>query len=153
MPEPKRGEIASRMVGRGYDPNIVYELTQEGLSELERRLDELKLLETKFNRLSQRNWISWLVSPRGRKKTKELRLQYDDLPKDPARVKKMKIERLKRASEKFADELALIENQIKSVMGYEDSGDQLANLEYSKARIEKELKQNQEEIDRLLKDD
>ena len=45
MPEPKRGEIASRMVERGYDPNIVYELTQEGLSKLERRLDELKLLD------------------------------------------------------------------------------------------------------------
>jgi DNA-binding PadR family transcriptional regulator len=66
MPEPKRVDIASRMVERGYNPNIVYELTQEGLTELERRLDELKLLETKFNRLSQRNWISWLLSPRGR---------------------------------------------------------------------------------------
>jgi len=40
MPEPKRDEIASRMVERGYTPNIAYELTQEGLSELEGRLDE-----------------------------------------------------------------------------------------------------------------
>ncbi len=153
MPEPKRSEIVSRMVERGYDPNIVYELTKEGLSELERRLNELKLLETKFNRLSQRNWISRLVSPPGRKKTKRLPLQYDDLPKDPAMVKKMKIERLKRESEKIANKLGFIESQTKSVMGYEDSGDQLANLEYSKAIIEKELKQKQEEIERLLKDD
>jgi len=65
----------------------------------------------------------------------------------------MKIKMLKRESEKFAGELAFIENQIKSVMGYESSGNQLANLEYSKARIKKELKQNQEEINRLLKDD
>jgi len=65
----------------------------------------------------------------------------------------MKIERLKREPEKVADKLGFIENQIKSVMGYEDSGDQLAKLEYSKARIEKELKQKQEDIDQLPKDD
>ena len=141
------------MSRRGHDPIDAFKLTQEGLSELERRLNELESQEEKFTTQSLHNWISWLVSPLGRKKTKRLRLQYDDLPKDPERLKKIKIESLKRESEKLANKHTFIENQIKSAMGYEDSEDQLANLEYSRARIEKELKQNQEEINRLLKDD
>ena len=48
LPEPERDEIASRMLARGYDPTIAYELTQEGVSELKRRLNEQELKEENF---------------------------------------------------------------------------------------------------------
>jgi len=150
MPEPKRSEIASRMMDRGYDPNVVCELTEEGLAKLDRRLNELELHEDEVSTLSLYNWVSMLVSKRGQRKTKQLPLQFNDLPKDPARVKKREIKEFKRDCENLAGELGSIKNQIEIIMGYEDSGDQLAKLADDKTRIEKKLKQKQEEIDRLL---
>jgi restriction endonuclease S subunit len=46
-------------------------------------------------------------------------------------------------------QLKQIENQTQIVMGYEDSEDQIARLDSSKARIEKELRRRQEELTRL----
>jgi len=148
--EPERNEIASRMLARGYDPTIAYELTQEGVSELERRLNEQELKEEKF---SMHNFIYSLVSKRGRRKKRQLSVLHNDLPKDPARVKELKIERLKKEGGKLAGKLWLIENQIELTRNRENSEDQLANLENIKAPIEEELKQKLEEINRLLKYD
>lgn len=52
-PGEKRQEIASRMLKRGYRPDIALEQTQEGLAELERRLDRIELEEKKATKLSQ----------------------------------------------------------------------------------------------------
>jgi len=145
----KRQEIALRMLRRGYHPDIASELTQEGLTELERRLDKLELQEEKDTRLSQNNWISWLVSKLGRRKTRHFPLRCDDLPKDQVRVTKLKIETLEKQCRGLAAEFYTIKNQIKIVMSYSNSGDQLASLEDSKARIEKELRQKQEELTTL----
>ena len=145
----KRQEIALRMLRRGYHPDIASELTQEGLTELERRLDKLELEEEKATRLSQNNWISWLVSKSGRRKTRHFPLQYDDLPKDQVRVTKLKIEMLEKQCRGLSAEFYEINNQINIVMGYRNSGKQLANLEDSNARIEKELRQKQEELTSL----
>lgn len=136
------------MLARGYDPIIAYELTQEGVSELKKRLNEQELKEKKF---WLANWISMLVSKRGRRKIKQLSVLFNDLPKDPARVMKLKIERLKKEWKKLTDVLGSIENQIELFMNCENSEDQLANLENIKAPIEEKLKQKLEEINRLLK--
>ena len=143
-PEAERDEIASRMRKRGYNSDIVYKLTQEGLSELERRLDENESREKIKDMNDFIRRLFW-------KKKKQLPLKTDDLLRDPERVKKMKSKRLERESEELAEACTFLENQIKSVMGYEDGDDQLANLNKDKARIEKKLKQNQEEINLLRK--
>lgn len=142
-PEPERAEIASRMLARGYDPTIAYELTQEGVSELKRRLNELELKEENF--FSRHNFISMLMS----RKKRQLPLLHNDLPKDPARVKELKIESLKEECIKLAGELVSIDNQIELTSNRENSEDQLANLENIKAPIEEEFNQKAEEFNRL----
>ena len=142
LPEPERDELASRLLARGHDPTIARELTQEGVSEANRMLDEQELIEGKFYR-------GTLIDILGRKQ-KQLPLLLNDLPKDPARVKKLKIESLKKKCKKLEGELDSIENKIELTRNRENSEDQLANLEKYKAPIKEELKQKQEEINRLL---
>jgi len=149
LPEPERDEIASRLLARGHDPTIAYELTQEGVSEANRMLDQQELIEGKFSWLRLHNVISMLVSKLGQRKQKQLPLLLNGLPRDPARVKGLKIERLKEEWGKLASSLSSILIKIKLAMNRENSEDQLANLENTKARIEEELKQKQEEINRL----
>ena len=84
------------------------------------------------------------------RKKRQLSVLRNDLPKDPARVKELKIERLKKEWDKLAGKLVPIENQIELTRNRENSEDQLANLENIKAPIEEELKQKLEEINRLL---
>ena len=146
LPEPERDEIASRMLARGYDPTIAHELTQEGVTELKTRLNEQELKEENF--FSTHNFISMLMGRMGRKK-RQLSVLLNDLPKDPARVKELKIERLKKERAKIAGNLCSIENQIELTRNRENSEDQLANLENTAASIEERLKQKQEEINRL----
>lgn len=134
------------MLARGYDPTIAYELTQEGVSELKRRLNEQELKEKNFSRGV--DFISMLFGPR---KKKQLPVLFNDLPKDPARVMKLEIERLKKERKKLTDRLGFIKNQIELFRNCENSEDQLANLENIKAAIEEKLKQKREEIDRLFK--
>jgi len=148
LPEPERDEIASRILARGCDPTIAYELTQEGVSELKRRLNELEELEEE--KFSWFNSIHNLLSKLGQRKKRQLPLLCNDLPKDPARVKELKIESLKKECKKLEGELGSIENQIELTRNRENSEDQLANLENFKAPIEEELKQKLEEINRLL---
>ena len=144
LPEPERDGIASRMLARGYDPTIAYELTQEGVSELKRRLNEQELKEKNFS-------VDFISMVLGRLKKKQLPVLFNDLPKDPARVMELNIERLKKEWKKLTDVLGSIENQIELFMNCENSEDQLANLENIKAPIEEKLKQKLEEINRLLK--
>lgn len=140
--EKKRKEIALWMLRRGHCPDIASVLTQEGLAKLERRRDEIELLEAMDIKLSRNNWIFLLLG----KKTKQLPLQYDDLPKDPVRV--MKLQKEKQCSALVGD-LYDIKDQIKNVTRYSYSEYRLADLEKEKSRIEKELRQNKEDLTTL----
>lgn len=147
--EKLRQEMALRISRRGLDPSFVLELSQEGLAELERRLDKLELEEVR-NAQRPRNgldwFISWLVRNPAQQKAHERRQLRQGLAKDPLRVKKA---RLEKECNELTIQLQCIKNQIETVMGYEDSQDQIAKLEDSRARIEKELRQKQEEMARL----
>ena len=148
----KRQQIALRVSRRGRDPTFVFELSEEGVDELESRLDRLEVGENEMTRLSRNNWISSLVSKPGRRKVRQLPLQYDDLPKDPARVRKVKKAELEKECNDLTIQLGWIKNRIQVEMSYEDSEDQIGRLEDGKVRIEKELRQKQEELARLTKE-
>jgi len=144
----KRHEIASQVLAKGYDPSFVLELNQEGLTELERRLDQLELEETKKKRRPRNlDWfISQLVRNPGREKVREWRLLCHGLAKDPLRLRKVSLE---KELNELTIGLKQTEIQMQTVMGYEDSEDQIARLKDSKARIEKKLSKTQEELVRL----
>lgn len=146
----KRQEIALRVLRRGHDPDFILELSEEGLAELERRLDNLESEEEKL-RVPLRDWILQLLSKPGQRKTRQLPLLCDGLPKDPLLVGKVRKARLEKECNELTKQLGYVKNQIQIMMGYEDSHDQIARLEYSKARIEKELRQKQEEMARLTR--
>jgi hypothetical protein len=141
--EKKRKKIALRLLRRGYCPDIASVLTPEGLTEIEKRLDEAEQ-EENDTKLAQRNGIRMLVSKPGQRKIWQLPVQYDDLPKDPVRVTKLQIKKLEKQRKGLLKELNNINNQIKIVMGYRNSEDQVANLQECKHRIEKELNKDRE---------
>ena len=146
----KRQQIALRVLRRGRDPTFVFELSEEGLAKLEKRLVELE--EVRKARLRQQG-LDWFIRQLLRKpaqqKKRELPLLCDDLPKDPARLRKVKKAKLEKECNDLTIQLGWIKNQIQVVMGYEDSEGQIVRLEDSVARIEKELRQKQEELARL----
>jgi hypothetical protein len=125
-------------------------LTDEGLIELGRRLDETESLEDRW--LSQRNWIAWLVSPPGRKGKRGLVLKYDNLPKDPKRVNNIRLRILEKEAEEIATRLVSISNRAEILMCREGSEDYVSNLKERKAHLETDLERNQAEIHHLLSD-
>ena len=137
------------MLLRVYPPNKALETTDEGLMELERRLDAIELQEEKDTKLAQANFIYILVSKPGRRNTRQLHLQYDDLPDDPLRVAERKIKLLEKQCQELVYQILIIQNQIKIVMGYENSGDQVTNLEKDKSQVELELRQKQQEFNTI----
>jgi hypothetical protein len=139
----KRHEIALRILRRGYDPRIIFELSQEGLDELEKRLARLEEEE----RLQRT--MRWFILSLVRKRKRQLPLRFDGLSKDPLRVIMVRTANLESELNELTIQLKQIENQTQIVMGYEDSEDQIARLDSSKARIEKELRRKQEELTRL----
>lgn len=145
--DSKRQDIASRILRRGHDPNFVLELGQEGLAELEMILVKLEEEEeAQRQRTGLVRFILSLLRNPAQQKKHQLPLLCDGLAKDPLRVKKVRIASLKKECNELTKRLAEIKNQIQIVMGYEDSQDQVARLEDSKARVEKELRQKQEEM-------
>jgi len=147
----RRQQIVERLSKRGLDSYFVRELSEESVDQLERRLNILESKEKVMTRLSQNNWISSLLSMPNKRKARQLPLQYDDLPKDPLRVMKLKIERLEKQYIDFTLKLAQINKQIEVVMGYDDSDDRIAKLEEFKAPIETALLDVQEKLVRFAK--
>ena len=131
----ERDEIALQMHDRGKNPNIVHELTEEGFSELKKRLKELVLKEREINERSTDNFIRMLLG----KPIKYLALRVDDLPIDTLRV-------LRRRSKYLSGIIALINSNIAVASHYEDNEDRVANLINDRARAEEELKQVLEEL-------
>lgn len=148
----KRQEIALRLLRRGHDPNLVLELSQEGLAELERRLKKLELAEEAQRARRGLNWfISSLLRNPAQQKACQLPLPCHGLDKDPLRLRRVRKASLEKECNELTIQLGWIKNQIQIVMGYEDSEDQITRLEDSKAQIEKELRQKQEELARLTR--
>lgn len=139
----KRHEIALRILRRGHDPKIVFELSRDGLDELEKRLARLEEEE------QHQRTMRWFISSLIRKRRRQLPLRFNALPKDPFWVSMVRIANLERERDELTIELKQIENQIPIVMGYEDSDDQIARLDNSRTQIEKELRQKQEELTTL----
>lgn len=147
--DKKRQEIALRLSRRGHNASFVSELSQESLAELERRLDKLESEEVRKAQ-RPRNGLLWFISQLvrnpEREKACELRLLIQDLAKDPLRARKTSLE---KECNQLTVQLWKIDGQIQILMGYEDSEEQIARLEDSKARVEKELRQKQEDLARL----
>lgn len=142
----RRRKIVERLSKRGLDSYFIGELSEESVDQLERRLNILESKEEVMTRLSQNNWISSLLSKPSKRKARQLPLQYDDLPKDPLRVMKLKIERLEKQYIDYTLKLAQINKQIEVVMGYDDSDDRIARLREFKAPIETVLLHVQEQL-------
>jgi chromosome segregation ATPase len=147
----KRQEIALRVLSKGRDPTFVLELSQEGLVELERRIVELEEAGKTQHRQQELNWIWQLLRNPAQQKTHELPLVYDDLPKDPLRVRKVRKAILEKECNELTIQIERINKQIQVVMRYENSEDQIARLNDSKAQIEEELRQKQEELAQLTR--
>jgi hypothetical protein len=144
--EEKRDKIATRLGARGHCPCKAFIVTEESLLELERRLDEIKKLEANNERLALSNFVRGLVSKPGRRKTRQLPLQYNDLPDDPIRVKKCKIKKLENQCQELKVKLYEIDAQIQHIGNYNDSEDREANLKNDKSKKENELRTLQKEL-------
>ena len=147
--EEKRNKLSSRMMGRGYCPCKAFVVAEAYLPKLEQRLDKIENLEANEEKFALENYIRGLVSKPGQRKTKQLPLQYDDLPDDPIRVKKCNIKRLEEQCQKLARRLDEINSQITIIMSKRNSDDQVANLEKDKSQVETELRMKQEELTNL----
>lgn len=71
----RRQQIAQRLSKRGLDSYFVGELSEESVGELERRLNIFDSEEEVTTKLSQRNFISSLLSKPNTRKAKQLPLQ------------------------------------------------------------------------------
>jgi hypothetical protein len=147
--EEKRDKVAARLGARGHCPCKAFIVTEESLLELERRLDEIEKLEANDEKLALTNFVRGLVSKPGRRKTRQLPLQYNDLPDDPVRVKKCKIKELEEKCQKLKLQLHEIDVQIQHIGSYDDSEDREANLKNDKSRKETDLRVLQEELAKL----
>jgi hypothetical protein len=147
--EEKRDKVAARLGARGHCPYKAFIVTEESLLELERRLDEIEKLEANDEKLALTNFVRGLVSKQGRRKTRQLPLQYNDLTDDPIRVKKCKIKELENQCQALNMQLHEIDVQIQHIGNYEDSEDREANLKKDKSRKETDLLVLQEELAKL----
>jgi hypothetical protein len=134
LTEKKREEIVSLMESGGVPPDIARTLTDKGLIDLEKRLEEREVYLHKRNRVNR--------SPANLPP-----LKFDDLPKDQGRVIKLEIEKLEKQEKEIFLELADFEIQIDAIR--EDNEDRTAELEQTKMRMQDKLRQKQEEIARL----
>lgn len=150
--EKLRQEMGLRIQNRGLEPSFVLELSQDGLAELKRRLDKLELKKVRkphYLLNSSRWFISQLVRNPAQQRRRELFELSQGLAKDPVRVKKAK---LQEECNELIISLGGVERRIQVVMCYEDSEDRVAMLEETKARMERALRQKQEEMAQLCQE-
>lgn len=134
LTEKKREEIVSLVESSGVPPDIARTLTDKGLIDLEKRLEEREVYFYKRNRVNREPGN---LPP----------VKVDDLPKDQGRVNKMEIEKLEKQEKDYILELAYFESQIDAIR--EDGEDRTAELEQTKMRMQDKLRQKREEIARL----
>ena len=84
------------------------------------------------------------------RKTSQLQSLFDGLTKDPWWVMKTKKVRVRKDCEALGTQIRNIEKLIGGVMGYRHGEDQVATLVNSKAKMEEDLRQKQEDLARLI---
>ena len=109
--EKKREEVVSLVESGGVPPDIARTLTDKGLIDLEKRLDERDVYLYKRNRVNREPGKTKIYEEIGPP------LKFDDLPKDQGRVIKLEIEKLEKQEKDEIIELVYFESQIDAIRG------------------------------------